>query len=144
MDENVNENVNETVNSGVNNESNECTCTNRPCDRPNIPHQIGPAEVRLYGRKVIYADFHADEMNEATIKKILNDVFSVHLQNASEIDYLEQYYRGYQPIIGKVKEVRPTINNTVVENNAYFVTEFKKSYVFGEPIQYVQRGFYVK
>ena len=140
MDENVNENVNETVNSGVNNESNECTCTNRPCDRPNIPHQIGPAEVRLYGRKVIYADFHADEMNEATIKKILNDVFSVHLQNASEIDYLEQYYRGYQPIIGKVKEVRPTINNTVVENNAYFVTEFKKSYVFGEPIQYVQRG----
>ena len=53
---------------------------------------------------------------------------------------MEKYYKGYQPIIGKTKEIRPTINNQVVENNAYFITEFKKSYVFGEPIQYVQRG----
>ena len=101
---------------------------------------IGPAEYRLFGRKVIYADYKEEEMNEDIITKILNDVFSVHLQNSNEIDYLEKYYKGYQPIIGKTKEIRPTINNTVVENNAYFITEFKKSYVFGEPIQYVQRG----
>lgn len=102
--------------------------------------KIGPGEYRMFGRKIIYADYTEDQMNEQTIAKILNDVFSVHLQNANEIDYLEKYYKGYQPIIGKTKEVRPTINNTVVENNAYFITEFKKSYVFGEPIQYVQRG----
>ena len=100
----------------------------------------GPKETRLYGRKVIYADYLPEEMNEQTITKILTDVFSVHLSNANQIDYLEKYYRGYQPILGKTKEIRPTINNVVVENNAYFITEFKKSYVFGEPIQYVQRG----
>ena len=112
----------------------------RPVEVSDNPIQIAPAELRLFGRKVIYADFKPEDMNESTITKILNDVFDIHLQNASDIEYLEKYYRGYQPIIGKTKEVRPTINNTVVENNAYFVTEFKKSYVFGEPIQYVQRG----
>jgi SPP1 family phage portal protein len=137
MDENNVENVNQNV---ENNNETPVSTPSRPTDRVQNPVMIAPAELRLYGRKVIYADFHADEMNTETIKKILNDVFNIHVQNASEIDYLEKYYRGYQPIIGKKKEVRPTINNTVVENNAYFVTEFKKSYVFGEPIQYVQRG----
>lgn len=117
----------------------EVTKAQRPTERP-IPARIGPAEMRLFGRKVIYADYEEEDMNAETITKILNDVFQVHLQNSNEIDYLEKYYKGYQPIIGKIKEVRPTINNTVVENNAYFITEFKKSYVFGEPIQYVQRG----
>lgn len=123
-----------------NSENSNQTTAVRPVEATNVPVAIAPKEIRLYGRKVIYADYYPDEMNIQTIQKILNDVFSIHIQNASEIDYLEKYYKGFQPIIGKVKEVRPTINNTVVENNAYFITEFKKSYVFGEPIQYVQRG----
>ena len=124
-----------------NNQTNVKNTVSRPTEaNPIQPVQIAPAELRLYGRKVIYADYNPEDMNAATITKILNDVFSVHLQNANEIDYLEKYYKGFQPILGKKKEVRPTINNKVVENNAYFITEFKKSYVFGEPIQYVQRG----
>ena len=125
--------------SGENMENNEETNAQIPTSTP-IPPRIGPLERRLFGRKVIYADYREEDMNADTITKILNDVFSVHLENANEIDYLEKYYKGYQPILGKTKEIRPTINNTVVENNAYFITEFKKSYVFGEPIQYVQRG----
>ena len=117
----------------------ENTTAQRPTDTP-VQVPIGPAEWRLFGRKVIYADYRPEDMNEKTITTILNRVFLLHQQNANEIDYLEKYYKGYQPIIGKTKDVRPTINNTVVENNAYFITEFKKSYVFGEPIQYVQRG----
>lgn len=97
-------------------------------------------DTRLYGRKIIYADYEPEDMNEQTIVEILNDIFSVHLQNSREIAYLEKYYKGFQPILEKVKEVRPTINNKVVENNAYFLVEFKKSFVFGKPIQYVQRG----
>ena len=115
------------------------TNVERPSSVP-ISTVIGPQEWYMFGRKTIYADYTEDQMNAQTIAKILNDVFSVHLQNSNEIDYLEKYYKGYQPIIGKTKDVRPTINNIVVENNAYFITEFKKSYVFGEPIQYVQRG----
>lgn len=130
MDENNQTNVETNVSNA-----------SRPTDAlPSNIRRKGPNELRLYGRKIIYADYKPEDMDVATIKKILNDVFSVHLQNANEIDYLENYYKGYQPILGKTKEIRPTINNTVVENNAYFVTEFKKSYVFGEPIQYVQRG----
>lgn len=101
---------------------------------------IAPQEWRFFGRKVIYADYKEEEINEDTIKEILTKVFNLHLQNAFEIDYLEKYYRGFQPILGKEKDVRPNINNQVVENNAYFMVEFKKSYVFGAPIQYIQRG----
>ena len=54
----------------------------RPTDTP-VPAIIGPKEVRLFGRKVIYADYTEDEMNADTIAKILNDVFSVHLQNSN-------------------------------------------------------------
>lgn len=97
-------------------------------------------DTRLYGRKIIYADYDPEEMNAETITKILTDVFSIHLQNSREIDYLEKYYKGFQPILNKIKEVRPTINNKVVENNAYFIVEFKKGFVFGKPMQYVQLG----
>lgn len=96
--------------------------------------------VRLYGRQIIYADYEPEQMNTETIQQILNDMFKYHLNNANEIEYLEKYYKGFQPILNKVKEIRPTINNKVVENNAYYIVEFKKSFVFGKPIQYVQRG----
>lgn len=108
-----------------------------PTSTPLLPTQN---EVRLYGRHVIYADYTEEQMNEQTITQILSDVFSIHLRNSNEIKYLENYYKGLQPILDKVKEVRPNINNKVVENNAYYLVEFKKSFVFGKPIQYVQRG----
>ena len=38
-------------------------------------------------------------MNEQTISQILNDVFSVHLQNANEIDYLEKYLFSNSSIV---------------------------------------------
>lgn len=119
-------------------EENKCEC-NSICECKPV-YTIAPQERRLFGRKIIYADYKPEDLNSQVITKILNDVFQVHLDNASDIDYLEKYYKGYQPIIGKTKEIRPNINNIVVENNAYFITEFKKSYVFGQPIQYVIRG----
>lgn len=99
-----------------------------------------PIEKRLYGRRKIYADYSPDQMDKKTIEKILNDKFYIHEKNAKEIDYLYKYYKGKQPILGKKKVVRKNINNIVLENNALFAVEFKKGYVFGEPIQYVQRG----
>ena len=120
----------------------------RPTSTPTVPvQQYGPPLVQYYGRSVLYADYEEEDVNSVdvsqnieNISKILNEVWSIHKQNANEIDYLEKYYRGYQPILGKTKDVRPTINNIVIENNAYFVTNFKVGYVFGEPIQFVQRG----
>lgn len=108
-----------------------------PTDQPVT---VIPEETRLFGRRILYADYTEEQINKDTITDILIHIFNIHLKNASEIDYLEKYYRGFQPILDKIKEVRPTINNRVIENNAYYIVEFKKSFVFGKPIQYVQRG----
>lgn len=67
-------------------------------------------------------------------------VLRIHEQNANEIDYLWNYYKGKQPILQKTKKVRPDINNVVLENHAFEVVEFAKSNAFGEPVQYVQKG----
>lgn len=102
---------------------------------------MGNIEVKkCYGRKILYSSYTQRELNKQIIMDILNKVFPIHLANFKEIDYLERVYKGYQPILGKTKEVRPSINNIVVENYAYFMTEFKKSYVFGKPLKYVQLG----
>lgn len=63
-----------------------------------------------------------------------------HLQNQADIDYLYRYYRGDQPILYREKEVRPEINNMVVENRANEIVSFKTGYLVGEPVQYVSRG----
>ena len=61
----------------------------------------------------------------------------VHTSNRDEIEYLEKYRKGEQPIWGKEKEVRPEINNVVVENRADEIVSFKTGYQVGEPLQYV-------
>ena len=108
---------------------------------------IGPEVAQFYGRKILYDDYLPKDINGPDSEKnakiigdILNNVWNSHKQNANEIDYLEKYYRGCQPILGKRKDIRPTINNIILENNAYFVVNFKVGYVFGEPIQFIQRG----
>lgn len=97
-------------------------------------------EKRLYGREKILSDYTDDDLNEEIISKILTDKFYIHEKNIKDVEYLYNYYKGKQPILDKLKVVRDNINHKVLENNAYFIVEFKKGYVFGEPIQYVQRG----
>ena len=71
---------------------------------------------------------------------VLTKAMSVHSLNRSEIDYLWKYYKGDQPILYRKKEVRPEINNTVVENRANEIVSFTNGYLYGEPIQYVSRN----
>ena len=83
-------------------------------DNPtDIFQKVGPELANFYGRKRLYDDFTVDdvnsddiEQNEKNITDILNHIWLSHAQNANEIEYLENYYRGYQPILGKRKEVR--------------------------------------
>lgn len=71
---------------------------------------------------------------------VLKNALTIHDKNSADIDRLYNYYRGNQPIINRTKTVRPEINNKIVENHALEIVDFKKGYVFGEPIQYVRRG----
>ncbi len=93
---------------------------------------------QLFGRQVIYTD--ATEINAGNIIDVLQKAMFTHLQNQAEIHYLYWYYKGEQPILHRVKEVRPEINNMVVENRANEIVSFKSAYQVGEPIQYVSRG----
>ena len=68
---------------------------------------------------------------------VLQSALVTHAKNRQEIQYLYNYYRGNQPILSRVKDVRPEINNKIVENRAYEIVEFKVGYLFGEPIVYV-------
>lgn len=92
----------------------------------------------VFGRRMIMTS--ASEITEDNIVKEFGKAFSIHNQNRDEINYLDYYYRGNQPILYRQKEIRPQINNKIVENHAFEIVEHKVSEVFGEPIQYVLRG----
>ena len=92
----------------------------------------------LKGRREIFTD--VAEITKENISDVLQEAFSVHNVNATEIDYLQNYERGDQPILRRVKTVRPEINNKIVENHAAEITAFKVGYVFGSPITFVQRA----
>lgn len=91
-----------------------------------------------FGREVLYTN--ETVIDEKNIVKDLNKRMSSHRQNATEIDYLYNYYMGNQPVLYRLKPVRPEINNKIVQNIAYYVVETKASDIAGEPIQYVLRG----
>jgi SPP1 family phage portal protein len=92
----------------------------------------------LKGRREIFTD--VQEITKENISKVLADAFETHLLNVTEINYLQEYERGVQPILDRIKEVRPEINNKIVENHAAEITAFKVGYVFGSPITFVQRA----
>lgn len=91
-----------------------------------------------YGRKIIYSS--ANEITRENVVIELGKALSKHWQNRTEIEYLDNYYRGVHPILFREKKVRPEINNKISENHAYEIVEFKTAQNFGEPVQYVRRG----
>ena len=92
----------------------------------------------LFGRHMIKVD--ETEVNVGNVVTILNKALIVHNQNRVDINYLWHYYRGNQPILSRIKEVRPEINNMIVENRANQIVSFKSGYLMGEPLQYVAKG----
>ena len=92
------------------------------------------------GRNRIYSSYEPDEIDAVAVAQILADAIPVHLCNAQDIDYLHNYTKGVQPVLNRVKDVRPEINNKIVENHAYEIVEFKTGYCFGSPVTYVSRA----
>lgn len=91
-----------------------------------------------FGRQIIYTNKSA--ITKANIVEELNKALVIHNQNAKEIEYLDRYYRGDQPILYRKKANRPEINNKIVMNLAYELVERKTAEICAEPIQYVLRG----
>ncbi len=95
-------------------------------------------KTRYFGRRAIYSSVNT--ITRDNVVEVLNKTLDTHRLNRQDINYLYEYYRGNQPILQRVKKHRPEINNKIVENHALEIVDFKKGYVFGEPIQYVRRG----
>ena len=79
----------------------------------------------MFGRRTIYTD--CDNITAKNICGVLNKAFNTHLTNRAEIDYLYKYYKGDQPILYRTKDIRPEINNRIVENRANEIVSFKVS-----------------
>ena len=92
----------------------------------------------LHGRRVLLTD--VSEINANNVIQVLNDIESSNMANEYDIKYLWEYYKGKQPILERVKVVRPEICNRIVENRANEIVSFKLGYLCGEPIQYIARG----
>lgn len=92
----------------------------------------------LTGRKIIYSD--ADVITAENVVDVLNKAMATHITNQADIQYLWDYYKGYQPILERTKESREDICNKIVENRANEIVSFKTGYLVGEPVQYVNRG----
>lgn len=99
-----------------------------------IPNEDPPVRV-FTGRKKIFTDY--EEITDANILAVVEQGYIDHAPNRSEIIYLYKYYKGDQPILYKVKEVRPEINEKIVINMANEIVAFKVGYLVGKPIQYI-------
>ena len=112
----------------------------RTTDSPETVTLISEPQRVFFGRRVLRTSLTKKELTAEKIRQILPQVLREHEKNVNEIGYLYNYYKGKQPILKKQKVVRPEINNKVLENHAFEIVEFKKAYIYGEPVQYVQKG----
>lgn len=91
-----------------------------------------------FGRRIIYTN--KSNITGENIVNELGKALVIHSVNAREIEYLDRYYRGDQPILYRKKINRPDVNNKIVLNLAYELVERKTAEICAEPIQYVLRG----
>ncbi len=92
----------------------------------------------LTGRTVLTCP--EKEITRANLPDIWKRLKPLFDENRTQSDYLYWYYRGKQPILERVKTVRPEICNKIVENHANEIVSFKKGYSFGSPVQYIRRA----
>lgn len=92
----------------------------------------------LTGRRKIKTPVR--EITRENVKDVLASTLAKHHQNAAEITYLWNYYRGRQDIRLKEKFERTNINNKVTINRANEIVTFKTAYLLNEPISFVSNG----
>lgn len=92
----------------------------------------------LHGRKQIFTN--ETEINDENVLRVLNSALSKHASNRSDIEYLENYLRGVQPVLDRTKSANVEILNKIVVNLANQIVTFKVANFAGEAIQYVSRS----
>lgn len=91
-----------------------------------------------YGRTPILTN--VTEITDDNLLRVLNAAAQVFEKNASESNWLYNYYKGNQPILTRTKLERPEICNTIVENRAYEIVTFKTGRFLYKNIQFTTRS----
>lgn len=91
----------------------------------------------LAGRRKIIVPY--DNITKENVSAILKLALPIHLTNVGDMNFLFNYHKGLQPILGRKKEVREEINNKIVVNLTQEIVSFKTGYLLWKPIQYVAR-----
>lgn len=106
-------------------------------DGAGSKHSLTLEAPLLMGRRRITTN--AEEITRDNVMEELNRALEVHGFNAMEEEYLYWYRRGFQPVLGRTKEIRPEITNRVVENHAEEIVQFKNGYFLTQPAVYISR-----
>lgn len=97
--------------------------------------------MQLKGRRVIKFDVkQKDLLDLDVLTSIINSAMGIHALNKTEIDWLIDYKKGIQPVLGKEKAIRDEINNKLVLNYAQMITRKIVGQFLGNPIQYISSG----
>lgn len=91
-----------------------------------------------YGRQRILVDY--TEVTSQNIIEILEKAEKIHEKNASDCDYLIQYFLGEQDILKREAASTSNTNNKVVVNYALPITREIVGYTLGSPVEFVARG----
>lgn len=92
----------------------------------------------LTGRRKILSPVR--EVTAENVRAVLEKALPIHGENAGEITYLWEYYKGRQDIRRRKKIAREKINNKVTVNHANEIVTFKTAYLLNAPIQYTSYG----
>lgn len=90
---------------------------------------------QMFGRRPIYTSEQI--ITAENVGKVVSQAYNTHLINRGEIDYLWNYYKGKQPALYRVREIRDYLTKHIVENRANEIVSFKTGYLVGKPIQYI-------
>lgn len=89
----------------------------------------------MFGRRKIFAS--VSSVTPKNVSDVVEKAYITHLLNRGEIEYLWRYYKGDQPSLYRLRELRPEMSKQIVENRASEITSFKVGYLVGKPVQYI-------
>ena len=90
---------------------------------------------QMFGRRMILTS--ADFITASNVVAVVEQAYITHLLNRGEIEYLWNYYKGKQPSLYRVRELRDELTAHVVENRANEIVSFKCGFMVGKPIKYI-------
>lgn len=98
---------------------------------------VNELNYQYFGRKKLYTDYDVIDVNN--IIEVIAQVIPYHIENATQIEFLLRYEGGDQPL-DREKVARKEIDIKEICNLAHYITDFKLSYNWGNPISFVKKG----